>query len=75
MNLETYKYLFPDIFVGLKYLQNLDPEISIGPFCINKRLVTNVMEYNIIEVFKLDYETHKKNFDIKYVIRGHECIK
>lgn len=64
VNLETYKYLFPDIYVGLKYLQDVDPEIPNGPFRINKRLVANVMEYNTVEEFKLDYETHKKNFDI-----------
>ena len=74
-NLETYKNLSPDIYEGLKYLANVDPEIPIGSYRINDRLVANVMEYMTVEEFKLGYEAHKKNLDIQYVVRGHERIK
>ena len=42
-NLETYKNLSPDIYEGLKYLANVDPEIPIGSYRISDRLVANVM--------------------------------
>ena len=74
-NLETYKNLSPDIYEGLKYLANVDPEIPIGSYRISDRLVANVMEYTTVEEFKLGYEAHKKNLDIQYVVRGHERIK
>ena len=74
-NLETYKNLSPDIYEGLKYLSQVDPDIPLGSYRINDRLVANVMEYMTVEEFKLGYEAHQKNLDIQYVVRGHERIK
>lgn len=74
-NLETYKMLSGDIYQGLKFLTQVDPDIPLGSYKINDRLTANVMEYNTVEEFKLGYEAHLKNIDIQYVVYGHERIK
>lgn len=74
-NLETYRALSPDIYEGLKYLSQIDPDIAVGTYPINKKLVCKVMEYPTVEEFKLGYEAHQKHLDIQYVLRGYERIK
>ena len=74
-NLETYKNLSPDIYEGLKYLRDVDPEIPIGSYRINERLVANVMEYNTVEEFKLGYEAHRKYADVQLALVGTELIR
>lgn len=74
-NIETYKYVSEDIYLGLKYLSEIDPNIPLGSYSINERLTANVMEYSTVEDFKLGYEAHLKHIDIQYVLKGHERIK
>lgn len=74
-NLETYKTLSPDIYEGLKYLSQIDPDIAVGTYPINERLICKVMEYPTVEDFKLGYEAHWEHLDIQYVLRGYERIK
>lgn len=74
-NLETYKSLSMSIYEGLKHIAAIDPNIAVGTYSINERLVCKVMEYPTVEKFKLGYEAHKKHLDIQYVLRGNERIK
>ena len=74
-NIETYKSLSLDIYEGLKYIAAIDPNIAVGTYPINERLVCKVMEYSTVKKFKLGYEAHKKHLDIQYVLRGNERIK
>lgn len=74
-NLETYKDLAPVIYEGLQYIKSLDPNIELGIYPFNNRLLLKVMEYSTVEEFKLGFEAHQKHLDIHYVLRGHERIK
>ena len=74
-NLETYKGFSPVIYEGLKYIKSLDPNIALGVYPINDRLLLKVMEYSTVEEFKLGYEAHQKHLDIHFVLRGTERIK
>ncbi len=74
-NFEMYRNLSPLIYEGLKCIMSLDPDIELGIYPINDRLLLKVMEYSTIEEFKMGYEAHKKHLDIHYVIKGSERIK
>lgn len=74
-NLEMYKGISQDIYEGLKCIQSLDPDIALGIYPINDRLLLKVMEYSTGEECKVGYEAHKHHLDIHYVLRGNERIK
>ena len=74
-NIEIYKGISENIYAGLKYLQNVDPEIEIGTYVINDHVKALVMEYETIEVFERGYEAHKHVIDIQFPIRGLERVK
>ena len=74
-NLETYKALSRDVYEGLQLIKSLDPDISLGIYPINDRLLLKVMEYSTGEECKVGYEAHKNHLDIHYVLRGNERIK
>ena len=74
-NIEIYKVLSEDIYIGLKYLQNVDHEIEIGTYVINERVKALVMEYETIEYFERGYEAHKHVIDIQFPIKGKERVK
>lgn len=74
-NLETYKTLSQDVYEGLKFIKTLDPDIALGIYPINDRLLLKVMEYSTGKECKVGYEAHKEHLDIHYVVRGKERIK
>ena len=74
-NLETYKSMSKDIYEGLTYIKSLDPNIALGIYPINDRLLLKVMEYSTGEECKVGYEAHQHHLDIHYVLRGNERIK
>ncbi len=74
-NIEVYKGLSDDIYVGLKFLQKAKPDIKTGEYPINSNVKAIVSEYNTVEVFERGYEAHKHVIDIQYPIRGLERVK
>ena len=74
-NIEIYKGLSDDIFEGLKFLQQANPDIEVGEYPINGNVKAIVSEYNTVEVFERGYEVHKHVIDIQYPIRGLERVK
>lgn len=74
-NLEMYKSILPDVYEGLKYIKDMDPNTALGIYPINEKLLVKVMEYGTGEECKVGYEAHKKHLDIHFVVRGHERIR
>jgi YhcH/YjgK/YiaL family protein len=74
-NIETYKTLSPDIYLGLKFLSSLRPDIIPGIYPIGSRVKAIVTEYITIQEFEKGYEAHKHMIDIQYPVIGLERVK
>ena len=74
-NIETYRGISADIYVGLQFLIKAMPDIQLGTYSINERVKAIVTEYMTIENFERGYEAHKHVIDIQYPIIGLERIK
>lgn len=74
-NINIYENISQDIYAGLEYLQNIDPEIEIGTYQINERVKVIISEYETMTVFERGYEAHKHVIDIQLPIRGLERVK
>ena len=74
-NIELYRKLSPDIYAGLLFLKNIDPEISLGTYTINSKVKAIVSEYETKEEFIRGYESHKHVIDIQYPVKGIERVK
>ena len=73
-NLNTYKGLSPDILEGLRFLQQVSPDIAIGTYQINSRVKAIVSEYETKVKNEVGYEAHRKNIDIQYLLKGEERV-
>ena len=74
-NIELYRNLSPDIYAGLLFLKNIDPEISLGTYTINSKVKAIVSEYETKKEFIRGYESHKHVIDIQYPVKGIERVK
>ena len=74
-NIDVYKNISVDIYEGLKFLANAQPEIELGTYIINSNTKAIVSEYETIEDFERGYEAHKHVIDIQYPIIGLERVK
>lgn len=73
-NIEQYKGLSDDIYEGLMFLKNADPEISKGVYQVNPRVKAIVSEYETKRVNEYGYEAHKRFIDIQCVLKGEEKV-
>ena len=73
-NIAFYKGLSPDIYEGLKFLQQLNPDIAVGTYQLSPNVKAIVSEYTTKEVNENGYEAHRKNIDIQYLLKGTEKI-
>ena len=73
-NLNTYKALSNDIYVGLTYLKQLNSDIEVGVYQITPRVKTIVSEYETKVKNEVGFEAHRKNIDIQYLLKGEERI-
>ena len=71
-NIEIYKGLSDDIYEGLKFLQQAEPDIENGVHVINPRVKAIVLEYETKAVNENGYEAHRKFIDIQYLLKGTE---
>lgn len=71
-NIEIYKGLSEDIYSGLKFLQQIRPDIENGEHVINPRVKAIVSEYDTKVVNENGYEAHRKFIDIQYLLKGTE---
>lgn len=73
-NIALYKGLSDDIYAGLKYLKDLSPDIAPGTYEINPRVKAFISEYETKAVNENGFESHQKNIDIQYLLKGTEKI-
>ena len=73
-NIESYKGLSPDIYEGLKFLQQVNPDIAVGTYQLSPNVKAIVSEYTTKEVNENSYEAHRQNIDIQYLLKGKEKI-
>lgn len=73
-NIAFYKGLSPDIYEGLKFLQQVNPDIAVGTYQLTPNVKAIVSEYTTKEVNENGYETHRHNIDIQYLLKGKEKI-
>jgi len=74
-NIELYRGLSTDIYAGLKFLANADPNIELGLYPINTNVKAIVSTYETVDKFLRGYESHKRVIDIQYPIIGLERVK
>lgn len=74
-NIKVYENLNPDIYEGLVYLKNIEPDIELGTYTINDNVKAIVSEYDTVEHFERGFEAHKHVIDIQYPVRGLERVK
>ena len=73
-NIAFYKGLSPDIYEGLKFLQQVSPDIAVGTYQLTPNVKAIVSEYTTKEVNENGYEAHRLNIDIQYLLQGKEKI-
>ena len=73
-NIAFYKGLSPDIYEGLKFLQQVNPDIAVGTYQFTPNVKAIVSEYTTKEVNENGYEAHRQNIDIQYLLQGKEKI-
>jgi YhcH/YjgK/YiaL family protein len=74
-NIDSYKNLSPDIYAGLEFIRDVQPEIELGEYPINKNVKAIVSEYETIDHFERGFESHKHVIDIQYPVIGLERVK
>jgi len=73
-NINTYTFLSPDIYEGLRFLQQATPDLAPGTYQINPRVKAIVSEYETKVQNEVGYEAHRKNIDIQYLLKGEERV-
>ena len=73
-NINIYKGLSPDLYAGLKFLQQVSPDIAVGTYQIGPRVKAIVSEYVTKPQNPYGFEAHRKNIDIQYLLKGEERI-
>lgn len=73
-NIGTYAGISADIYLGLKWLRDVNPDIANGVYEINPRVKAIVSEYTTKEINENGYEAHRDYIDIQYLVSGKEII-
>jgi YhcH/YjgK/YiaL family protein len=73
-NIAFYKGLSRDIYEGLKFLRQVNPDIAVGTYQLSPNVKAIVSEYTTKEVNENGYEAHRQNIDIQYLLKGKEKI-
>ena len=73
-NIESYKRLSEDIYLGLVFLKNVSLDTEIGVHELNSRVKAIVSDYETKINNEYGYEAHREYIDIQYLIRGEEVV-
>jgi biofilm protein TabA len=73
-NIHLYKELSQDLYAGLVFLRDVDSDIKLGVYTINKKIKAIVEEYGTECNKILEYESHKHVVDIQCPIIGIERV-
>ena len=71
-NIDLFKGLSENIYLGLEFLKNATPVIENGVHELSPRVKAIVSEYKTKEVNDYGFEAHKKYIDIQYLLQGSE---
>ena len=74
-NIERYKYLSADLFLGLESLRELSLDIRIGEYPISDSVRIIVSEYGTRLENQGQFEAHKRAIDIQLPIIGLERVQ
>lgn len=74
-NIYIYKGISTDIYEGLLFVRDADPDLELGEYYVNANVKAIVSEYKTIENFERGYEAHKHVIDIQYPLKGLERVK
>ena len=74
-NIDIYKELSSDIYIGLQFLANAKEDIELGIHTINNNVKAIVSSYETVDNFTRGFESHKNVIDIQYPIIGLERVK
>ena len=73
-NIELYKGLSKDIYEGLNFLRQAEPDMENGVYQLSPRVKAIVSEYETMKDNEYGYEAHKKFIDIQSVLKGEEKV-
>jgi YhcH/YjgK/YiaL family protein len=73
-NIEFYETINPDIYAGLVFIKNADPEIALGEYPLTEKAKAVVMEYETQIKNDFGYEAHRHVIDVQYCIKNQERI-
>lgn len=74
-NLEFYKNIHEDIYLGLKFIKGLGPDVEPGTYTVSPTAKAIVMEYATAPENSFGYETHQHVIDVQYCIVNTELIR
>ena len=74
-NIDVYKPLSANIYAGLEYIRDVQPDIELGTYIINDKVKAIVSQYETIIDFERGFEAHKHVIDIQYPLIGLERVK
>ena len=73
-NIMVYRNISHDIFSGLSFLRNAEPDIDLGVFDISDNVKVIVCQYETVDRFSDSFESHRRVIDIQYPIIGIERV-
>ena len=73
-NINTYGSISDDLYSGLRFLRNLEPDIALGTYPIKERVRAIVEEYYTEANKTFEFESHKTVIDIQYPVLGIERV-
>jgi biofilm protein TabA len=73
-NINLYKGLSDDIYLGLDFLQNVNSNIGLGTYNINNRVKAIIESYNTELNKEQEFESHKHVVDIQCPVIGVERV-
>ena len=72
---DLYRHLGPLFAKGFDYLKNLAPDVPLGKYELEgERLFAQVQEYATVPVKDKKWESHRRYYDIQYIMQGLETI-
>ena len=72
--IDLYKGLSTDLYEGLTFLRDADPDLANGVYQLNPRVKAIVSEYETKTVNEYGFEAHKQHIDIQGLLFGEERV-
>ena len=73
-NISLYQGLSSDLYLGLEFIKQATPNLSVGTHQLNPWVRAIVSEYETKPVSEYGFEAHKKYIDIQGLLIGEERV-